>query len=295
MSVFEVFRYIKRRLDRRPVYLANLVDRSNHHQNREASPSVSIVIPTRDKASLLKACVASVLKYTNYPNFKIVVVNNQSVEQVSLAYLRELSSQGIIVLDFPMRFNFSEIANFAVGQIDSEFVCFLNNDTEVLDPNWLWHLVEHALAPEVGLVGSKLLYGNGTLQHFGIALGFTGAAGHPYSGTYPGELLNGLAESCFEVSGVTFACAMVSTEDYLAVGGLDVKFRVGLNDVDFALRLSQIGKRTVVCGRSCLTHHESKTRKSMASLTGAAQAIVEVVKFTGRHGAKIRADNYFSP
>jgi GT2 family glycosyltransferase len=270
------------------------VDRREDHQKQESIPSVTVVIPTRDKADLLKACVESVLGRTSYPNFKVVVVNNQSIEQSTIAYLRELSTRGLMVLDFPERFNFSDIANYAVDKDDSEFVCFLNNDTEVLDPEWLGHLVDHADAPGVGLVGSKLLYANGTLQHLGIALGFTGAAGHPYSGIRPEELLNDLAESCFEVSGVTFACALVSRVDYLALGGLDAKFRVGLNDVDFALRLRGIGKRSVVCGRSCLTHHESRTRRSMASLPGAAQALVEVIKFTKRHGAKIRADNYFS-
>ena len=294
MSVSEVFFYMKRRLDRRPIYLSNLVDRSSHHKNRDASPSVTIVIPTRDKASLLRACVESVLRDTNYLNFRIVVVNNQSVEHSTIAYLRELSGRGVVVLDFPKRFNFSDIANFAVDNDSSEFVCFLNNDTEVLDPDWLGHLVDHATSPGIGLVGSKLLYANGTVQHLGIALGFTGAAGHPHRGAHPETILNDLAESCFEVSAVTFACALVSRVDYLAVGGLDAKFRVGLNDVDFALRMRDTGKKTVVCGRSCLTHHESRTRKSMASFTGAAQALKEVIEFTKRHGAKIRADAYFS-
>jgi GT2 family glycosyltransferase len=294
LSVSEVFLYIKRRFDRRPVYLSTRVDRREDHQKQESIPSVTVVIPTRDKADLLNACVESVLGKTSYPNFKVVVVNNQSIEQSTLAYLEELKPRGITVLDFPKPFNFSEIANFASANDASDFLCFLNNDTEVLEPNWLSHLVDHALTPEVGLVGSKLLYGNGAVQHFGIALGFTGAAGHPYSGIQPKDLPEGLDESCFEVSGVTFACALVSKEDYVSLGGLDAKFRVGLNDVDFALRMIGIGKRTVVCGRSCLTHHESRTRRSMTSLPGAAQAIVEVMEFTKRHGAQIRADNYFS-
>lgn len=293
MSVSEVFLYLKRRLDRRPVYLSTRVDRREDHQKQESIPSVTVVIPTRDKADLLKACVESVLGKTSYPNFKVVVVNNQSIEQSTLAYLEELKPRGITVLDFPKPFNFSEIANFASANDASEFLCFLNNDTEVLEPNWLSHLVDHALAPEVGLVGSKLLYGNGAVQHFGIALGFTGAAGHPYSGIQSQELPEGLDESCFEVSGVTFACALVSRENYISLGGLDVKFRVGLNDVDFALRLKEINKKSIVCARSGLTHHESRSRNSMTSLQGATQALMEVIEFTRRHGANIREDPYF--
>ena len=293
MSVFEVFLYLKRRFDWRPVHLSNRVDRREDHQKQESVPSVNIVIPTRDKADLLKACVESVLEKTRYTNFKVVVVNNQSNEQSTLAYLEELKSRGITVLDFSRPFNFSEIANFASADDSSDFLCFLNNDTEVLEPNWLNCLVDHALTPEVGLVGSMLLYGDGAVQHFGIALGFTGAAGHPYSGIQPKDLPEGLPESCFEVSGVTFACALVSREDFVVLGGLDAKFMVGLNDVDFALRLRGINKKSVVCGRSCLTHHESRSRNSMTSLKGAIQAIKEVLEFAKRHGANIRHDPYF--
>lgn len=296
MLVLEVFRYLKRRADKRPLRLSNFVSMESHHGQRSVEPKVSIIIPTRDKFELLHACIESIQTKTTYGNYEIVVINNDSIEASTIDYLELLRSTGITVLDYPYEFNYSKISNFGSDKTESDYLCFLNNDTEVIEPRWLELLMDHAAQPDVGVVGSKLLYPNGSIQHFGVALGYTGAAGHPLAGEIPdGATSVNQANSCFEVSAVTFACAVTSRFNFKLANGLDSGFKVGLNDIDFALRLKNKGKRNVVCGQSCLIHHESKSRKSMKSLSGSVTAAKEVLRFIKTHGGKLRSDYFFKP
>lgn len=296
MLVLEVFRYLKRRADKRPVRLVNFVSMRNHHGQRSVAPKVSIIIPTRDKYDLLRKCIESIQMKTAYRNYDIVVINNASRQVKTLEYLEVLRSTGIVVLDYPDEFNYSKISNFGVANTESEFVCFLNNDTEVLEPNWLGLLMDHAVQPDVGVVGSKLFYRDGSIQHLGVALGHTGAAGHPLLGEAPDEINSAsYAKSCFEVSAVTFACAVTSRRAFDLAGGLDPGFKVGLNDIDFALRLNRKGKKALVCGQSCLFHHESKSRKSTSSFIGGARAALEVLRFLRIYGRHLHDDYFFRP
>lgn len=296
MLVLEVFRYLKRRADKRPVRLSNFVSMETHHGQRSIEPKVSIIIPSRDKYKLLRACIESIRTKTSYRNYEIVVINNASSEVQTIEYLEILRSSGIAVLDYPYEFNYSKISNFGADNTDSEYLCFLNNDTEVLEPQWLGLLMDHAVQPDVGVVGSKLLYPDGSIQHFGVALGYTGAAGHPMAGEMPKEI-NGVlnANSCFEVSAVTFASAVTSRKHFKLVNGLASGFKVGLNDIDFALRLKSKGKRNVVCGQSCVIHHESKSRKSTSSFSGGARAALEVLRFIKTYGSLLQSDYFFKP
>ena len=296
MLVLEVFRYLRRRADKRPVRLSNFVSMENHHGQRSVEPKVSIIIPTRDKYELLHACIESIQAKTTYGNYEIVVINNDSIEASTIEYLELLRSTGITVLDYPYEFNYSKISNFGADNTDSEYLCFLNNDTEVLAPQWLGLLLDHAVQPDVGVVGSKLLYPDGSIQHLGVALGYTGAAGHPLAGEMPeGTTSMKLTNSCFEVSAVTFACAVTSRKNFKRVIGLDSRFKVGLNDIDFALRIKGNGKRNVVCGQSCLIHHESKSRRSTSSFSGGARAAIEVTRFLRIYGRQLRSDYFFRP
>lgn len=295
MLVLEVFRYLKRRADKRPVRLTNVVSMESHHGLRLLEPSVSIIIPTRDKYELLRACIESIQTKTTYENYEIVVINNASREASTLEYLKLLASTGVTVLDYPHAFNYSKISNFGAASTYAEYLCFLNNDSEVVDPNWLGQLMDHAVQPEVGVVGSKLLFPDGSIQHLGVALGYTGAAGHPLAGDLPDETkVSQYANSCFEVSAVTFACAVTSRETFNHAVGLDAVFKVGLNDIDFALRLRSQGLNNVLCGKSCLIHHESKSRKSMSSLSGGTRAALEVLRFVKLYGPQLRQDHFFS-
>jgi len=207
--------------------------------------------------------------------------------------LSELESIGLKVLRYPQKFNYSAICNFAAGQINSEFLCFLNNDTEVIEATWLSNLVDHAIQNEIGVVGSKLIYPDGSIQHMGVALGHTGAAGHAYSRVSFGlESSNSILGSCFDVSAVTFACALVKKSTFERLGGLDESFKVGLNDIDYALRSKNESLKSVVCGKSKLIHRESMSRKSTKSFTGALRAATEVIHFVRKWGGGLE-DGYF--
>jgi O-antigen biosynthesis protein len=272
--------YLFRKADNRPFVLSHPITMQKHETHEELNsknlPKVSIIIPTRDKPELLSKCVHSVRKMTKYPNYEIIVVNNLSSEPTTLSLLAQYREQGLTVLDFAQTFNYSKICNFAAVISSGQFLCFLNNDTEVLSENWLSSMVNHANQNDTGVVGAVLTFPDGSIQHMGIALGYTGVAGHPGRGTVPAE---SLPSSCYEVSGVTFACAVVSKTKFQEIGGLDESFPVGFNDVDFCVRGTKAGYKNMVCLEARLTHSESQTRKRTLTLTGAIQAAKDVFAF----------------
>lgn len=290
MLLVEIIGYLMRRIDRRPVFLSTFVDHSGHHSSIHVGPVVTIVIPTKDKIKLLRACIESIIERTSYANYEILVVDNQSIELETQAYLDALVSEKIRVLRYPHPFNFSKILNFASREAAGEIFCFLNNDTEVIESDWLAHLVDHAIFPEIGVVGALLRYPSGTIQHAGIALGYSGVAGHPFAGSREISLPR---SSCFEVSAVTFACAIVTRLNFEKLSGLDEKLPVGLNDVDFGARSSIAGLHNIVCTRANLIHHESQTRRRMQSVLGAVRAFRDVLYFAKKHKTLVRSDPFF--
>lgn len=293
MLALKVARYVLSRLSKSPVEIKKLKEHGDAHGRRLVEPSVSIIIPTRDKAELLRACVDSILEKTSYLNFEIVVVNNNSVEAATLKYLERLQSQSINVLDFPFEFNYSKISNFAVAQTTSDYLCFLNNDTLVLESDWLSNLVDHAVQPSTGVVGSKLLFPDGRIQHLGVALGYKGIAGHIFSGFDQNHApITSLIDSCFEVTAVTFACSVVSRAIYKDAGGLDVNYKIGLNDVDFCNRVALSGFQNILCGSSSLIHYETMSRPKAFSMRGAGRASYEIL-YALKHFPK-SVDSFFS-
>ena len=300
MNVFaiEAIRYLNRRLNRVSVEVQNLHSMKSDHKLIESSPRalplVSIIIPTRDRLDLLKPCIESILEKTTYTNYEIVVMDNDSKDQEILSYLNQLESTGISVLRFPHPFNYSAICNFGVEASNGAIICLLNNDTEVISPEWLDVMVSHTDLPGRGITGALLTYPDGTIQHIGIALGYQGAAGHVFSGeSLKSERLASVAEECFEVNAVTFACAMFSRDTFRKLNGLDESLKVGLNDVDFCLRAKELGLTNIICTSAHLVHHESKSRKSMKSLSGSARATIEVLRFTQRHAKMLKTDYFF--
>ncbi len=285
MLAFELVRYIIDRLRKPEFSLENKVDMRMHHSANQAEnrirSKISIVIPTRDKADLLRSCLATVKKSTADLDIELVIVDNDSVETKSKELFEELKSQGAVVLKYPGSFNYSAICNLAAHHATGDYLCFLNNDTEAISPEWLSSMVAHASQPTVGLVGAVLLYPDQTLQHMGISLGMAGGiAGHPYRGKSTQECL---PENCFEVSGVTFACAVISRTKFDSLGGLDEKFPVGFNDVDISIRSSASGLHNVLCTKSILTHAESQSRPKGKSLKGIISSLREVVAFLRIH------------
>jgi GT2 family glycosyltransferase len=256
-------------------------------------PLVTIIIPTRDKADLLAKCIQSVKAKTTYPNFEILVVDNQSHEPASFELFSKLKDQGVRLLDFNQPFNYSAISNLAVDHANGDYICLLNNDTEVISGDWLSSMMSHATKAPTGFVGSVLITPSGLIQHAGLALGYAGIAEHVYAGKQldrvePKEAVS----TCHQVEAVTFACALISKEKYSALGGLDEDFAVGLNDVDACIRASRSGLTNVLCSKAILTHIESATRPKALSTRGAFRAFSEVRQFLAKHRFGSLSDRY---
>jgi GT2 family glycosyltransferase len=285
--------YLFRKLDNRPIYLGNPVDESFHHNSGKFptlnKPTVSIIIPTRDKADLLKRCIDSIDKSANDTNLELIIIDNNSVENKTILYLEELRDVGIKVLSYPDKFNYSAICNMAAKNATGEYLCFLNNDTEVLEPNWLSSMIDHAIQPSVGLVGAVLTFPNGTLQHMGVALGYTGVAGHPGRGKDP---QSSLPENCFQVSAITFACALISAAKFKSLGGLNEEFPLAFNDVDISIRASESNLVNVVCTHAHLLHGESQTRSRTLSFGGLFQGVKDVLMLLKTHNHSL-TENFF--
>lgn len=230
----------------------------------EELPKVSIVIPTRDGLEVLKPCIDGLLNKTSYPNFDITVLDNGSHKLETLSYLDDLSQNEMIrVIRDEGPFNYSRINNDAVRHTNGDLVCLLNNDIEVIHSDWLDQMVAQAIRPNVGCVGAKLLYPDGTIQHAGVILGLGGYAAHAFRGLdrdFPGR-----AQISQNVSAVTAACLVVKRSIFDAVGGLDENFQVAYNDVDFCLRVGKAGFVNIYTPDAELYHHESKTRGSDAA------------------------------
>jgi len=293
LLIVSIFQYIKSRLSRVDVTLTNFVNLGRDHLSQLIEPSIAVIIPTRDKPELLRECIDSIMRKTSYKNFSILVVNNQSEKQETFKYFAELEKSGIRVLDFPHEFNYSKICNLAAASTNEDYLCFLNNDTTVVESAWLKKLVDHAVQPDVGAVGSKLLLADGTIQHFGVAMGHKGIGSHPFAGQNPNALSPSPSGGCFRVSAVTFACVVTPRSVYERLGGLDTTFKVGLNDLDYCMRLSQKGLHSVLCVQSCLIHLESQSRDRIMSLRGFKQASIEILAFLRKHGFP-QVDKYFS-
>jgi O-antigen biosynthesis protein len=225
-------------------------------------PKVTLIIPTRDKVALLRNCIESVLQKTRYPNYEIMVIDNQSSDPEALEYLAWLRATGkarILVYDAP--FNYSSINNWAVDHSDGEILCLLNNDIEVLGENWLEEMAGHASRESIGAVGAMLYYPDDRIQHAGVILGVGGVANHAYAGQHRGHAGHGArAKVTQNLSAVTGACLVVRRSLYLQVGGLDERLPVAFNDIDFCLRLCEAGYFNVWTPFAELYHHESASR-----------------------------------
>lgn len=241
-------------------------------QIADALPRVSVIIPTRNRANLLRTCIAG-LRATRYPDLEIIIANNDSDDPETLAYLAVLAGEGVTILDQPGPFNYSTINNNAVAAAQGELLCLMNNDIEVLSPDWLAIMTTQALRPEVGAVGAQLLYPDGRIQHAGVVIGVGNAAGHAHRFLHPE------AEGYFRrhalpqfVSAVTGACLVVRRERFLAIGGLDeANFAVAFNDVDLCLKLNARGWQSFYEPRAVLVHHESVSRGLDTDPVGAAR------------------------
>ena len=223
-------------------------------------PLVSIIVPTRNQVELLQTTIESIRSRTDYGSYEIVVVDNASTDSRALSYLASLGPP-VQVHRWPHAFNYSAINNFAVRLSKGEQLLFLNNDIEIVRPDWLTALLEYAQVPGVGAVGAKLLYSDGTIQHAGVVLKRTGVAHHAFRWA-PREVrgVPRLADLPRNCSAVTGACMLVPRRIFEEVGGFDEELRVVLNDVDLCLRIRERGYAVIYTPHAQLYHHEGSSR-----------------------------------
>lgn len=262
----------------------------SHHRVRyqiTGQPLVSIIIPIRDRVELLSRCLESIEEKTDYRHFEVIIVDNQSEEPETLAYLARLSHT---VVPLPGPFNYSHLNNVGATHARGEFLLFLNNDTEVIADEWLTAMIEHAQRPHVGAVGAKLLYPDRTIQHAGLVLGLRGVAGYA-CGNLPEEFAGyfGLPQIIRNCGAVTAACMMMRKSVFAEVGGFDENIKVAYNDVDLCLRIREKGYVIVYTPYAVLYHLESATRKKLHPLSDE-----EYVR--KRWGSVLQAkDPYYNP
>ncbi|MBV9374771.1 MAG: glycosyltransferase family 2 protein, partial [Alphaproteobacteria bacterium] len=260
-------------------------------------PSVSIIVPTRDRIDLLSRSVKGILERTRYRNLELMIVDNRSERAATRAYLDEVALDSRVrVFFYDEPFNFSLLNNWAARRAAGQVLLFLNNDTEVIGADWLRHLVANACRPEVGAVGGKLLYPTGRVQHAGVILGIGGVAGHVYLGRQrnePGYFSRAVLQQ--NLSAVTAACLAMRRDVFYEIGGFNGDLRVAFNDVDLCLRLRERGYLIVWTPMAELYHHESATRGS--DLVGARhqEFAREFEYMRAKWGWALDRDPYFNP
>lgn len=227
-----------------------------------------------------------------------MVVDNQSRDPATLAYLQEIAQRDSVhVLRHPYPFNFSTLNNFAVKKARGEVVCLLNNDTEVTSPDWLEEMLSRLLQPRVGAVGAKLHYSDGRIQHAGDTVGPGGCANHLHHllpENAPGYANR--AALAQDLSAVTGACLMTRRALYFSLGGLNERdLPIAFNDVDYCLRLREAGWRVVWTPYATLYHHESVSRGRDQSPEGKARAKREVAYMVRRWGHIMHHDPFYNP
>jgi GT2 family glycosyltransferase len=261
-------------------------------------PLVSLVIPTKDHSDLLRACIESVTSVTQYTNYEFVIVDNGSSEPKALKYLEKLKLRpNVTVVRDPRPFNFSSLNNLGAYHSKGEILALLNNDIEVVEPDWMSQLVSHAIRPEVGIVGARLLYPDRTVQHAAIIVGLALAyAEHSFKGISEND--GGYQNRAILdqwISAVTGACQFMRRELFVRLGGLDSEhFEVSYNDIDLCLKARALGYKNVYAGSVTLIHHESKTRGSDDNEEKVAAQLRSVAEIAHRWGAGFE-DPYYNP
>lgn len=227
------------------------------------NPLVSILIPNMNHKDVLKTCIDSLYEVNNYKNFEVIIIENNSTEQEIFDYYDQLQEEheNIKVVKWEKEFNYSAINNFGAKFAKGDYLLLLNNDTEMIKPDALSEMLGCCMRPEVGVVGAKLLYADDTVQHAGVVIGFSGYAGHVFNGIGKDDLgfMMRAIINC-NYSSVTGACLMTKKSIFEEVGGLDEKFQVACNDVDYCLKVREKDYLVVYDAFSLWHHYESKSR-----------------------------------
>lgn len=272
----------------------------NPHLNRlsftlKNEPRVSIIIPTRDRVDLLSVCLESLWQVSSYKNIELIIVDNGSTQKETLDLFSSAREKGAQIISYPHIFNYAAMNNLAAQQAGGEFLCFLNNDTEVVTPDWLQEMISLARQPGVGCVGAKLIWPNNLVQHGGVVIGTHQLAAHVGNGwtrDCPGYMNRNLLTQ--QWSTVTAACLVTPKSLFLETQGFDpVRFPVAFNDVDYCLRLRQQGKRVLWTPWAVLNHNESASRGKDVSPVQKARSNMEMHHFRTKWGAY--DDPFYNP
>lgn len=271
-----------------PYYITDCLVKDN--------PKVTIIIPTKDLAKITEVCLKSIYEKTTYKNYEVVVVNNKSEKKETFELFEKYKKahKNFRVINANFEFNYSKINNLAVKNTQSDYVALLNNDIEVIDPDWLTKMLGYAAQKHIGAVGAKLLYPNNTVQHAGVVLG-VGVASHLYCGigrdvvAWAGKLA-----VPYDFSAVTGACLLVDRKKWNEVGGLDEKLKVAYNDIDFNIKLLEKGYYNVCLSHVELYHHESKSRGSDKSGEKKKRFDAEQKYMYNKWGHVLVADRFYN-
>lgn len=260
---------------------------------------VSVIVPTRDHGEDVDLCLSSLFERSTYRDLEVILLDNGSTDPSSLRIFaswleREPGRLTVVRDDGP--FNFSRINNHAVTHATGTYLHFLNNDIEAIAPDWIEAMVEQAQRPPIGVVGAKLLYRDGTVQHGGVIVGLGGVAGHAhkhFEGDAPGYFYT--LQTVTNYSAVTAACAMVRREVFDQVGGFDEVLSIAFNDVDLCLKILAAGYRNVYVPHAVLYHHESKSRGYEDTPEKHARFRAEMEIMQARWNTMDLTDPYYSP
>lgn len=264
----------------------------------EEQPLISILIPNKDHIEDLKKCMESIEQKSTYRNFEFVVIENNSTEEETFAYYKEIEKkENVQVVYYKGGFNFSKINNFGAKYAKGEYLLLLNNDTEIITPECLQELLGYCMREDVGIVGAKLCYDDDTIQHAGVVIGFGGMAGHAFIESsrfdtgYMGRIM-----CAQDYSAVTAACMMTKKSVYNAVGGLTEALEVAFNDIDYCLKVRELGKLVVYNPYAELYHYESKSRGMEDTPEKVERFNSEVAKFCERWEDILqKGDPYYNP
>ncbi len=262
-------------------------------------PLISIIIPNKDHIDDLEKCLNSIYTKSTYKNIEVIIVENNSVDKKTFEYYRDVESKysNLKVIIWDGGFNYSAINNFAVKEANGEYVMLLNNDIEVITPDWIEQMLMFAQRNDVGAVGAKLYYSDNTVQHAGAIVGLGGVAGHAHK-YFPSTSVGYMARLCIaqNLSACTAACLLVDKKVYNEVSGLDEKFAVAFNDIDFCMSIRKKGYLIVFTPFAQLYHYESKSRGFEDTPEKRKRYNEEVSRFQSKWAAELNAgDPYYNP
>ena len=269
------------------------------HIKVQGNPMVSIIIPNKDHTDDLELCLFSMSRKSTYRNYEVLIVENNSEKEETFEYYKKLPERypKVRVLTWEKEFNYSAINNFAAEEAQGEYLLFLNNDVEILTPDWIEEMLQNCQQENVAAVGVKLYYPDDTIQHAGVVLGLGGIAGHIMcraSREDPGYF--GRMISVQEISAVTAACMMVKKSEFDSVKGFDETFQVAFNDIDLCMKFRAAGKKIVFTPYAELYHYESKSRGLEDTPEKQFRFDKEVKRFQEKWAQQLEmGDPYYSP